>query len=136
MKSFRLLSFLVFVTIFALAPQAHAINPADRAPLQEAVSHHQLTKKEQRQQKRLEKRLKKMEKKGVDFSDPVNKWLWYAIFAWGASVVLSILLSILFRATLLGGGGFGLYYLLWVLTGLLGLAGGISFVIWLIKKFG
>ncbi len=136
MKNFRLLGFLTLVAIFVLAPQTQAINPADRAPLQEAVSHHQLTKKEQRQQKRLEKRLKKMEKKGVDFDDPVDKWLWYAIFAGGAAIVLSILIPVLFSATLITEGGFGLYYLLWLLTSLLGLAGAVSFVIWLVKKFG
>lgn len=92
-------------------------------------------KKQVRTQKRValvQKMLaKNMAKKAVDFKDPVNKWLWYAVFAWGASIVLWILAAALITGTgFLGGGILGL------LASLVALFGTVAFVIWLVKKFG
>ncbi len=133
MKNLRLFGLLTLVALFFFAPQAQAINTADRAPLETAASYHKLTKKELRQQKRMEKRLKKMQKKGVDFSDPVNKWLWFAIFGWGAGIILYIVAYALIGASLYS--GFGLFGVFSLLGALASLFGSISFVVWLIKKF-
>jgi hypothetical protein len=86
-----------------------------------------LERKEVRQQKRIamvQKMMgKNMAKKAIDFQDPVNKWLWFAIFGFGIAIVLSILVS---------AGGWGL----WWLAYLAGIFGTVAFVIWLLKKFG
>lgn len=87
-------------------------------------------KKEQRMEQRIERIQKKLEKYGVDFSDPVNKWMWYWIFAWGAAIVVSILAWGILSSTVSGFGILGL------LSSLLWLAGTVSLVIWLVKKFG
>lgn len=87
-------------------------------------------KKEQRKVERIERIQKKLQKYGVDFSDPVNKWMWYWIFAWGAAIVVSILAWGVLSSSV---GGFGI---LGLLSSLLWLAGTVSLVIWLVKKFG
>ena len=135
MKNLKLFGLLTIVALFFFAPQAQAINTADRAPLETAISHQKLTKKELRQQKRMEKRLKKMQKKGIDFSDPVDKWLWFAIFGWGAGIILYVIASILFVGALYTTGGFGIGTLLYYLSYAASLFGSIAFVIWLVKKF-
>lgn len=91
-------------------------------------------KRAERQQARFEKRIafvqKVMKKKydaGIDFQDPVNKWMWFWIFGWGAG----LLLSIIGAATLFSTGGF-----IWILGSLCWLFGTVSLVIWLVKKFG
>ena len=71
--------------------------------------------------------MKKKYDAGIDFQDPVNKWMWFWIFGWGAG----LLLSILGAATLFSGGG-----ILWILSYLCWLFGTVSLVIWLVKKFG
>ena len=91
-------------------------------------------KKADKMEKKLNKLGKKLEKKmakkqakvgdtDVDFEDPVDKWMWFWIFGWGAGLVLSILSL----ATL---GGF---------LGVLGLLawtfGTVALIIWLVKKF-
>ncbi len=83
-------------------------------------------KKEFKAQKRMAKFEKLFKKAGVDFSDPVNKWMWFWIFGWGAGLVLSILAA----ATVTSGFG-----ALWLLSSLCWLAGSVSLVIWLVKKF-
>ncbi len=136
MKNLKLFGLLTIVALFFFTPQAQAINTADRAPLEAAISHQKLTKKELRQQKRMEKRLKKMQKKGIDFSDPVDKWMWYWIFGWGTALLLSIIGTFVFAGTYTLGAGFGIGGILFLLSSLAGLFGSVSLVIWLIKKFG
>ncbi len=98
----------------------------------EAKAIQKLEKKEARNQKRLgmlqKMMVKKMHKNAVDFKDPVNKWLWFGIFGWGAGLLLSIL-----SWSVVTAGGFGV---LWLLASLAYLFGTVSFVIWLVKKFG
>ena len=136
MKNLKLFGLLTIVALFFFTPQAQAINTADRAPLEAAISHQKLTKKELRQQKRMEKRmekrLKKMQKKGVDFNDPVDKWMWFWIFGWG----ISLLIYILAYALVFGTFSYGLYTILNLIGALAGLFGTVSLVIWLVKKFG
>lgn len=111
---------------------------ADKASDTKTLSKKELRKqkRELRKQKRMEKRFtkfqerleKRMEKKDFDFSDPVDKWMWFWILGWGAGLLLSILAA----ATLFGGG----FAILWLLATLAWLFGTVSLVIWLVKKFG
>jgi hypothetical protein len=89
---------------------------------------------------------KKLAKPGVDFSDPVKKWLWYALTGWVASIVLSIVAVVVgvgsvasVTTTTTGAAvstGLGISGILWLLAGVLSLAASVCFVIWLVKKFG
>ena len=112
--------------LFAVQPASAVVSVQDSQASTASIS-----KKELKQQQRMEKRMdkiqkkvakweNKLQKKGVDFSDPVNKWLWYAIFAWVAAVVFYILAG-------LTAGAF------WYLGYLASLAGTVFFVIWLLK---
>ena len=96
----------------------------------EAKAIQKAEKKQVRTQKRIaleQKYLaKKMAKKAIDFKDPVNKWLWFGVFGWGAGLVLWIIAAGV-------SSGFGL---IGVLASLAWLFGTVSFVIWLVKKFG
>ena len=95
-----------------------------------------------RKQKRTERKMEKLQKfmtseKGQKMlgglDDPVDKWFWYWLIAWGAS----LLLSIIFWAA--AGSGIGLFSGGWVIIGLLTtllwIGGLIALVIWLVKKF-
>lgn len=74
--------------------------------------------------KKVAKVAKWFNKKGgkIDFQDPVNKFLWYAIVLWAGALVLSILAF-----------GPGIYFLSWIAY-LLWLAGSVCFVVWILKK--
>jgi len=62
----------------------------------------------------------------VDFTDPIDKWLWFGIAA------LAIGLAIALVGAILGSfGGFFSY-----ISGLFGLAGVIFLIIWLVKVVG
>ncbi len=96
----------------------------------------ELTKKEQKKLKKLQKRLDKMQAKGqdVDFSDPVQKWMWFWIFGWSAAILLSIIGAVVAVGGALSG-GFGIGAILVLLGWLAGLFGTVSLIIWLVKKF-
>ena len=81
---------------------------------------------------------KKYAKPGVDFSDPVKKWLWYALFSWLGGILLYIISAIVGVGSVTAGAttGLGLAGILGLIGGILSLAGTVFFVIWLIKKFG
>jgi hypothetical protein len=134
MKSMKIFTLLSFVAVmFFAAPMAQAAVALESAAVEVIEADQQLSKKDLKTQKRLERMQKKMTKKGmdVDFSDPVQKWLWFAIFGWGIGIVLTILASVLFTATL--GGGWGAAAILWLVAYLAYLFGSISFIIWLVK---
>lgn len=101
----------------------------------EAKAIQKAEKKQVRTQKRIavvQKYLaKNMAKKAIDFKDPVNKWLWFGVFGWGAGLVLWII-----AASVVSGGGFLGGGFIGVLASLAWLFGTVSFVIWLVKKFG
>jgi hypothetical protein len=93
-------------------------------------------KKEEKQQVRMERRMARVEKfmqskmgqrllGGLD--DPVDKFFWFWIIGWGAGILLTVL-----AAATITGGGFGV---LWLLAYLAWLAGSVSLIIWLVKKF-
>ena len=94
----------------------------------EARSIQKAERKEFRTQKRIAfvQRImaKKMAKNAIDFKDPVNKWLWFAIFGFGAALLLTILVG----STYSGG--------IAILASLAWLFGAVAFVIWLVKKYG
>ena len=92
--------------------------------------------KEEKKQIRMERRMERVEKfmssklgqkllGGLD--DPVDKWFWFWIIGWGAGIVLTIIAS-----AALASGTFGV---LWLLAYLAWLAGSVSLIIWLVKKF-
>jgi hypothetical protein len=123
MKNLNILSLLViFALLFAAQPASAVVTVKNGDNMTGVISKKEL-KKQERLEKAItkaEKKLDKLQKKGVDFSDPVNKWLWFAIFAAIAAVVFSIL------------GSFALYGL-WYIGYLLWLAASVFFVIWLLK---
>jgi beta-lactamase regulating signal transducer with metallopeptidase domain len=95
------------------------------------VMSHPLSKAEMTKIAKAEKLQVKAQKKAaffaklakkIDFKDPVEKWLWFGIFGWGASILLYIL-------------AYAVPFL-WILGALAGLFGTVCIVIWLIKKFG
>ncbi len=75
-------------------------------------------KKEFKGQKKTAKLQKMLEKAGIDFKDPVKKWLWFGLALWLASAVMWALPAI------------------WTLAGIVGLAGTICIIVWLVKEFG
>ena len=127
MKNLNFLSLLMILgLLFAVQPASAVVSVQNDEATTTTISKKEL-KKQQRMEKmtaKIEKKIakweKKMEKKGVDFSDPVNKWLWYAIFAWVAAVVLYILAALTLGA-------------LWYVAHLVSLAGTIFFIVWLLK---
>ena len=140
----NLITLLCFSLCLIVANNSFAV-VAPSAPLTNAQTElndqapKKMTKKQLRQQKKLrkiQKRMKKMQAKGqdVDFSDPVDKWMWFWIFGWGAAIVLSIVASAIVVGTAFTG-GFGFGALLFLVAWLAGLFGTVSLIIWLVKKF-
>lgn len=104
---------------------------------QQTKAEKKLAKKQKRAERKMAKLQKFMASKkgqkmlgGLD--DPVDKWFWYWLIAWGAS----LLLSIIFWAAASGGGLFtGGWVIIGLLTTLLWIGGLVALVIWLVKKF-
>lgn len=77
---------------------------------------------DRRLEKRLEKKatrlLKKLSRRAaIDLNDPVEKWMWFWLLAWGGGLVLSVL---------------GLGWLGWLLF----VGGTVCLVIWLVRRSG
>ncbi len=74
-------------------------------------------------------------KAGVDFSDPVKKWMWFWIFGWAAGLLLSIVAGIIAAGSVTTGNisGLGGAGVVWLLASLCWLFGTVSGIIWLIK---
>ncbi|NNE28984.1 MAG: hypothetical protein HKN16_05085 [Saprospiraceae bacterium] len=96
-------------------------------------------KKAQKNQQKLERKVKRFQKfasskKGQKLlgglDDPVDKWFWFWVIGWGAAIVLGALIG-----GVLISGGLGSATILATLVWLVGLAGTVSLVIWLVKKF-
>ena len=125
--------FLSFSTVQAAV--ALDVNAAPTA--MEVVDKKDIDKKalkKQKRMKKLEKFAKKMEKKfqkrGIDFGDETEKWLWYAIIAFG----LALLLSVLWVALTFTGTGFGYYFFRYI-PWLLWVAGVGCLAYWLVLTF-
>jgi len=140
MKTIRItLSMLVF----ALLLPATASRASEEVSSSEARL--EMVKKAAGQQDQLAKTFKaekkaskfKLFKKGnrVDFSHPVDKWMWFWIFGWAAGLLLSIIAA----AVTTGGiysGSFGAGAVLFTFAWLAWLFGSVCLVVWLVKKFG
>ena len=106
-----------------------AVRPIKNTPIkQENTS--ELTDKQAKKLDKFEKRIaKKMEKMkakssaDVDFNDPVDKWMWFWIFAWGLGLAAFLVASIALS------GFFGF------VGSALMVFGFIALVLWLVKKF-
>ncbi len=126
------LAALLFWGVFLFSPIKHAQASNAVAPsecrkafltkaseqMTGASAHAGKTARLERMINRMEHRLRKKMKPGVevDFSDPVNKWLWFGLFGLGAALVLGI---------------FSLG-----LGGLVAFLAVVCLVIWLIKQSG
>lgn len=140
-----LMAFAAFTPAVSFA--APTINtedqPAGLISMHEMVADKALTtkelkvlKQEERKQLRMERRMARLEKfmnskMGQKLlgglSDPVDKFFWYWVIGWGVGIVFSILAA----ATLLSGG----FSILWLIAYLAYLAGSVSLIVWLVKKF-
>ena len=128
MKNTSVLSLLIIPLLLLVVQPALAVVSVNSN--QETTTSLAATgKKEQKQQKRLEKimekvgkKMDKLAKKGVDFTDDVDKWLWYAIVLG----ILSLVTSILFINPWLVV-GFG-----WI-PGILWTAAVVCFIVWILK---
>ena len=114
----RLIKFTLFLfmgVFFSLQSANAMIEPTNNA----AVIEMQKQKNEELQKnKKYQKFSKKLNKaSGIDLSDPVKKWLWFALGFGIASVILSIFF-----------GG--------LLAGIAWTAAGVCLVIWILKYFG
>jgi hypothetical protein len=84
---------------------------------------------------------KKLAKPGMDFSDPVKKWLWYAVCSWIAGLIIAIVGGVITAASVASSvttgaaTGIGIGGILAFLGWLIFLAGSVFFIIWLVKKF-
>jgi hypothetical protein len=92
---------------------------------------------------RIAKKMAKLQKrfgngKAIDLQDPVNKWMWFWIFGWGAGLLLFIIGGVVAvgGAASGSGAGFGVGAIFSLLGVLCSLFGTVSLVIWLVKKFG
>ena len=131
MKTKLTYTFLAFFALLVFVPQANALpttTTVAETEIQEktfAESFNDfIDKRKQKRNARIMKVVLKVEKFAekldIDLDDDTNKWLWYAIFAWVASIILYIL------------GAFTLGFLSWI-GYLAGLIGSVCFVIWLLK---
>jgi ABC-type multidrug transport system fused ATPase/permease subunit len=86
---------------------------------------------------KMERRFEKFASKGVDFKDPIKKWMWFWIFGWAAALVLFIVAVAVAAAavtTTTGvSAGFGAAGIIYLLGYLCGLFGSVSLIIWLVK---
>ena len=115
---------LLFATVLVLNGTLHANTIAAVASDNVAVrqifetelkSEARLDKKMAKKMTKLEKKLKKVQAQ-VDFSHPTDKWLWYAIFGFGAAILL------------------GIFF--WELGSILAFLALVCFIVWLVKKSG
>ena len=99
---------------FSLQPAKGMIEPTNNA----AIELQKQRNAELGKNKKFQKLTKKLERAGrIDLSDPVTKWLWFAL----GFAIASVFLSIFF-------GG--------LLAGLAWSAAGICLIIWALKYFG
>ncbi|MBK8967505.1 MAG: hypothetical protein R3D58_05530 [Saprospiraceae bacterium] len=141
MKTIRItLSLLIFAFILPAATvRASEEVPASAARMEmvkkAAAQKDQIAKAFKAEKKALKFKLFKKKGNRVDFSDPVDKWMWFWIFGWAAGLLLSILAA----AVTTGGiysGSFGFGAVLFTFAWLAWLFGSVCLIVWLVKKFG
>lgn len=142
MKQLTLLLTILMFGFSAMATSAVTISTTTTAStVSEKKSDFSVAKTkiiEKFQQKIAKKLQKANPNPGVDFKDPVKKWLWYGLTGWVAAVALYIVSAVVGVGSVTAGtgAGLGLAGILGLIGGLVGLAGTVCFVIWLVKKFG
>jgi ABC-type multidrug transport system fused ATPase/permease subunit len=84
---------------------------------------------------KMQRRFEKFASKGVDFKDPVKKWMWFWILGWAAALILIIIAGVVVvgSAATVSTGGFGAAGILYLLGWLCGLFGSVSLIIWIVK---
>lgn len=114
MKLIKFTLFLFMGVLFSLQPAQAMIEPTNTAMIElQKQRNNELQKN-----KKFQKLTKKLEKAGrIDLSDPVTKWLWFAL----GFAIASVLLRIFFGGLLFG--------LAWA-------AVGVCLIIWALKYFG
>ena len=141
MKTIR---FTLVMLVFALLVPVTATRASVEVSASEART--EMVKKVAGQKDQIAKAFKAEKKKSkfkffakkgnrVDFSDPVDKWMWFWIFGWAAGLLLSIL-AVAFATGGVYGGGFGIAAILATFSWLAWLFGTVALVVWLVKKFG
>jgi ABC-type multidrug transport system fused ATPase/permease subunit len=134
MKHFKFTTLLLLIGAFFFTQPAFAMIETHTAQSEASIKkQNNDLKKEFKAQKRMAKLEKLFKKAGVDFKDPVNKWMWFWIFGWAAAIVLAIVGAAIVVGTV--GTGFGIGGIIALIGWLAGLFGTVSLVIWLVKKF-
>lgn len=143
MKALRFTLFLGLIAFFiptttsnaATAVSSEEANVAIAKKMLDSKSTFTLSGKMQRSAEKLagkfQKRIQKFERlfgkssgdAGIDFKDPVQKWLWFALLGWLAGALIY---------------SFGYFVAapFWYLGYLCWLAGTACFVVWILKKTG
>jgi hypothetical protein len=130
MKLMKITTFFMLLAAFLFTSPATAMIETNTAASTTTIDKQKNElKKEFKMQKRFSKFEKLVKKAGMDLSDPVTKWLWFAIFGWGAAIIFWIISA---AAVTTLSTSFGIWALLGTLCSLFGT---VSFVIWLVKKF-
>ena len=128
----RIITLFTFLALTILSTPMYAVHKAPIKSNKESLAAE--SKKTKKIEKKLEKLMGKIEKKfaknqaevgeaDVDFEDPVDKWMWFWIFGWGAGLVLTILGSAAGIGIIVGLGTIA-----WVF-------GTVALILWLVKKF-
>jgi ABC-type multidrug transport system fused ATPase/permease subunit len=134
MKHFKFTTLLLLIGAFFFVQPSYAMiethNAQSTATIEKQTKD---LKKEFKAQKRMAKLEKLFNRAGVDFKDPVNKWMWFWIFGWAAALVLAIIGVAIVAGTV--GTGFGIGSIIALIGWLAGLFGTISLIIWIVKKF-
>jgi hypothetical protein len=141
MKMKTVLFMLVSMFCFATTQPVMAITSSTATTTEMIEKQSKELKKEFTTQKKMNKMERFFAKKGIDFSDPVKKWLWFWLFGWLAAIVFYILAAVTAvstavsaTGTVTAGGGIAVVF--GILGLLCALGAGVCFVVWLIKKFG
>ncbi len=132
------IKFLLFFGLFFLGLQTSYAIPKEKDMLQvdksqfvsfediakaDVVLDKKAIKRQQKATKRYNKVKNLLAKANIDLDDEVEKWMWFWIFGWGAAIALSIVAAIIGSV------------IISAIASLVGLAGTVCLVLWLVKKF-
>lgn len=122
MKMIQRILFFALVLVLNGTVQANTVSAvaAENANVRQMLetelkADSKLEKKIAKKMAKLEKKIKKYEA-NIDFSHPVDKWLWYAVFGFGAAILV------------------GIFF--WELGSVLAFLALVCLIVWLVKKSG